>query len=243
MKKDVIFFWIPKTAGTSVYRRLQYVCLKLDSPRKLSQFNNEGVVTFGHVSISSLLDLQAISRDFFDRSFKFCFVRNPWDRLVSFYHYKGYDKRMSFTQFVRMIRRKFKLQNTSIGRTLQRVYTRYPDSLPFRTISFLSKKCYFDSILPMPQVGPYSSIDLSSVNPQTDWLLDKHGKLLTDFVGKFENLGEDSEKLFKHMGIIGRMPHLNKTNRKAYQHYYTDETKNIVRDIYKKDIEFLDYTF
>ena len=36
----------------------------------------------------------------FDEYFKFAFVRNPWDRIASFYRFLGFDRRCSFPRFV-----------------------------------------------------------------------------------------------------------------------------------------------
>ena len=36
----------------------------------------------------------------FDEYFKFAFVRNPWDRIASFYRFLGFDRRCSFSRFV-----------------------------------------------------------------------------------------------------------------------------------------------
>lgn len=85
---NALFFWIPKTGGTSIYSVLSnYGCQKILKPTHFHKFNNKGVVTFGHVNVSDLLDTNVIESDFFSRAFKFTFVRNPYDRFVSLYFY------------------------------------------------------------------------------------------------------------------------------------------------------------
>jgi len=62
----VVFIHINKTAGTSVERALH-----LRSERKTAlQKRNE------------------MGRERFERAFKFAFVRNPWDKVLSHYHYR-----------------------------------------------------------------------------------------------------------------------------------------------------------
>ena len=73
-QKNVIFIHIPKTAGSSIRSSLKDLPLK---PR------NAGIDRhFKALAIRSRVDLEL-----FNSSFKFAFVRNPWDRQVSLYHY------------------------------------------------------------------------------------------------------------------------------------------------------------
>lgn len=107
--KNAIFIWIPKTAGTSVWTALKenYGCPKLKLPEQWPKFKQSGILTFSHVSIPGLRAKGFISDEFYNSSFKFCFVRNPFDRMVSLYHYLMKDKiikqGISFKKFCKMV--------------------------------------------------------------------------------------------------------------------------------------------
>lgn len=85
--EDSLFIWIPKNAGTSVYTMLEAAGLvKLNTlPAIRRHFRNKGRVTFGHMSIGSLIEAGLVSREFVDRSFKFAIARNPYTRAASLY--------------------------------------------------------------------------------------------------------------------------------------------------------------
>ena len=97
--KDAIFIWVPKTAGTSLVSILeQNGALKLvDVYSVRKYFENKGIATFGHMSLTDLIAEGHVSQDYFERAWKFAFVRNPYSRTVSLYHYLVDNKFMTPT--------------------------------------------------------------------------------------------------------------------------------------------------
>jgi hypothetical protein len=103
------------------------------------------------------------------------------------------------------------------------------------------------------------------VMPQYDMLHDRDGKLLVDFVGRFETLQQDFDQVCERLGISdSTLPHVNKSDKKSRDlkrklrnvvymngenHYrgladfYDDETRTAVADYYRADIEAFDYEF
>tara|TARA_R110002167_G_scaffold366448_1_gene597391 strand:- start:12566 stop:13285 length:720 start_codon:yes stop_codon:yes gene_type:complete len=103
------------------------------------------------------------------------------------------------------------------------------------------------------------------VIPQWQFLYDEGGKCLVDFIGKFENLQHDFDKVCSELAIAQTiLPHKNKTlatgirpriekklkqifpfknKQQHYSAYYDDESQQFVADYYQKDIELFHYVF
>ena len=84
--------------------------------------------------------------------------------------------------------------------------------------------------------------------PQINFILDQSGNSMVDFVGRFENYENDVRSILKNIKFIEPggtldIPHINKTKRKPYWVYYDDESIEMVREIYSRDIEYFDYRF
>ena len=75
--------------------------------------------------------------------------------------------------------------------------------------------------------------------PMIFWLNDD-----IDFIGKIENYEKDFKYICDQIGIRQQqLPHKNKSDHKHYAEYYDDETREIVTEIYRDDIEYFGYEY
>lgn len=105
-RQDVVFLWIPKTAGTSLFKMLDCPLYHTLQGVKCG-FPQRGTVTFGHMDYARLIEEGHVSRDFAGRAFTFAVVRDPYDRVISLYHYLREMNRvkgdLSFQEFIQGI--------------------------------------------------------------------------------------------------------------------------------------------
>nr|VFJ51828.1 MAG: Sulfotransferase family protein [Candidatus Kentron sp. FW] len=78
---------------------------------------------------------------------------------------------------------------------------------------------------------------------QKDMIVDEKGRIIVDFVGRYENLAEDFQKVCRTVGIEASLPRINQSVHQDYRAYYNDGTREMVAEYFKKDIELFGYTF
>lgn len=216
----VLFVHIPKTAGSSISNALFG---RKDFHRTADQYR-EILSLEGSILLDDL--------------YSFSFVRNPWDRMVSYY----------------MMCRDYKDRSVPIGRIHKFVDSEFGEySFP----SFLAyvQLAHFRSI--PEDLDNAARLDLEKsdtviaslsqeVFPQTYWLsLD--GSIVMDFIGKWENLEDDFNELCLRIGrkspcTLGHnMPCIN--GRGSYSEYYDSYNRDLVGALFKSDIEEFGYDY
>jgi hypothetical protein len=104
-KFRAIFVHVPKTGGQSIDRvflKLHGLTWKTRSALLLRQNPDpaKGPERLAHLKATEYVSLGYVNADVFESYFKFAFVRNPWDRLVSEYHFRRLEPEKSFRRFV-----------------------------------------------------------------------------------------------------------------------------------------------
>jgi hypothetical protein len=149
----------------------------------------------------------------FARAFKFAFVRNPWDKVVSHYHYR---------------------QRT--GRIYQFRYDESGAGDPGIGFCEWVARAYGAH-------DPMYYNDPKPFMAQCDWLNDERGVCLVDFVGRFERLADDFQVVCRRLGVDAQLPHVKPTPHAHYRELYDDATRDIVARCFAADLETFGYRF
>ena len=202
-KYKCIFIHIPKTAGCSVTRGLFF--------QEISD-EQKGL---GHININWYK--KHLSEESFENYFKFTFVRNPWDRVVSAYSYLlqgGHG-----CEYNKYITEKY-LKNYN---SFEKFVLSLKD--PVRARELKSESNHF--------------------RPQYVYICNNKYTIMVDYIAKVENIQTDFEYIADKLKIPNAsLPFENKSNHKDYRDMYTSEEMiNIVSDLYYNDIKFLKYKF
>jgi len=153
--------------------------------------------------------------------FKFTIVRNPWSRVVSAFHYLQQN-------LVDPDRPDYRVIDPTIpfGYFIENVLIDYKDKLSDKLIHPHYKNrfdAHFSFQYPRAYVGD---------------------NLLVDCIVRLEAVDKHWEFISSKIGVTEKtMPHTNKSAHGSYRKHYTNTTKQIVGEVYTKDIEFFNYKF
>jgi len=93
---------------------------------------------------------------------------------------------------------------------------------------------------------PYQFHIDTSIELQSDYVLDMRGHVIVDFIGRYEHLAEDFAEVCQRIGIrCPGLPHKRqaKDRDRDYRQYYSDDLAELVNQHFARDIELFGYTF
>jgi hypothetical protein len=218
-----IYLAIPKVASTSILNSLlPFFDLGLD--RESLENLKKGIPLRGahekfnrsRYRINKAAFLASLG-DQYHHYFKFTFVRNPWDRLLSCYMSKVVRSGAGMPMG--------KYGNVSLRR-----------DMTFQ--EFAEAVC----LIPDEEANPHFRSQHIFVCGEGS-----RKEILADFVGRFENLDEDFEFVTKRIGINAQLPHAADTtsirSSRSYRDFYDEKLAEMVGERYREDIELFGYSF
>lgn len=198
-----IFAAVPKTGTHSVRQALREHMSEEDIEQvglfvnKRFPYEQLAAIRHGHLSLEQVRPY--IGEEMFGDYFKFAFVRNPYDRFVSYCAFMTRDTD---------------------------VFQREPQGV----------MRHFLFVQPPEQHILFQ--------PQHTVLADGDGNLLTDMVGRVEDMQASYDAICARIGIPPRMlDQVNSSKRGDWRRYYNEELKASVARRYARDLELFGYEF
>jgi hypothetical protein len=193
---SLTFVHVPKSAGTSIGRWMNK-----------HKGNSSYYEWYDHPT------LKMIKRDTSAHP-SFTVVRNPWDRMVSFYHFLS-NVESANPQFT--------------SQQVQWVINESNKGFDWSSFDKWINNIERFTIIP----GWW----FTAHEPQTSWYKD------VDIILRYENLDEDFKQIQSMFNIQDPLPRTLVSNRSGYQKYYNTDTKDKVSKMFQEEIETLKYSF
>lgn len=163
---------------------------------------------------------------------KFAFVRNPWDRLVSWYSMISAAAMVTEDEARQSARSRIRYEQVRSNPLWRYVLESSTDFSTFLT----------NCTAPI-EIRP--GVCYSFTYNQLDYLTDASGVMRADFVGRFENLTGDLDAVLDRLQVPrgDALYHENASRHAHYADYYTVQTRAIVQQRFQADIDRFGYRF
>ncbi|MEO8210029.1 MAG: sulfotransferase family 2 domain-containing protein [bacterium] len=153
--------------------------------------------------------------------FKFSFVRNPWERILSCWLSKiktpDYDDGKNWRKGV------------------ENNFWRYGDM-------FRSEMSFEDFINSVTQIPDHDAD--AHFRSQYTFIYDEDENPIVDFIGRFENIDSDFKKVCEIINCNNTVfPHLHNQKHDHYRKYYNYNTVKSVTKRYEEDIDIFKFTY
>ena len=189
-------------------------------------------------------------------SHKFIFIHipkvagNSIEEIFREYSYKNTNsKGKEFDQHIWAVRLRKELSADSYNRYFKFAFVRNPwdrwVSLYFYILQHPDNQ-FYESTKSYKDFNEFVKNEVDKIwRPQQNkFITDGDGKIIVDFIGKYETLAGDIKKICEILNLAqSSLPHKNSSSHKSYRLYYNEETKKLVEDHSRDDIRLFGYTF
>lgn len=225
---NFIFVHIQKTAGTS----LRQLFLQ-EYPDSKELLRHHSVVSEGTSALQAS----------WSRYYKFAFVRNPWDRVLSYYSMVMTKDSVETLPFWHMVTNKS--QYNMLWQYLRKNTRDFNDFV--ERIVDVSLRHPVDMLASRLVLEKRMGVGRSNLFSQLDCLRDSEGNIGVDYIAKVEDIDCEVRNILKAIGHPNynslTINQLNRSDRKPYQEVYTDKTRDIIYERCREDIEYFGYEY
>jgi len=226
-----IFIHLPKNAGQSiehVFLNLLNLTWKTRAPLLLrpNDVPELGPPALAHLKAHEYVLYNYLTQEQFNTYFKFTFVRNPWDRMISIYKYLGYSKKYEFNHFLKgvFLKEQWADNYWFVGPQSEFLY----DNNSELKVDFIGR---FENLQnDFNQICREIGMPIIKI-PYVNKSEEKKVRVKTSPVGL-------AKYLLKYKYKRESIPAF-----KSYQEYYDEESKELIAKLYKTDIELFGYQF
>jgi hypothetical protein len=213
---------IPKTGTTSFkwWARDNFdECVILEDPKRI--YNMQ------HLTLDQIKDRWP------NYGTTFTFVRNPFDRMVSIFHHVGQDAEA-------------RIKQRPLGGTTEKYGVRQQelDSIPIEIdikIMQVYRKGFDHWAHSVPEFKYNDSLNL--LLHQKDSQMSFLNSVVPDIVIKIEEINDKFKIIQDLLDCHVPFPHINTSKHNHYRDYYNQSSINIVRELFKEDLETFNYDF
>jgi hypothetical protein len=219
--KKFVFFSKPKCASSTIRKMLN----------KYSDIISTDHAPYHHHTIALQMKIHFDEMGWdWNSYFKFITMRNPWDMIVSFYHFAKPDINGIYY---------WEKSRDGIARDST---TR----LPFEewVLNKDIKKSWHGLLLKNGEFHKNTWTNDFSFFTLNNFILDEKGEILVDYIVKVENIEKGLKTVCDKINIpFKRIRKLNKSKHKHYRQYYSEETRKVIEEEFQYDIKIGEYEF
>ena len=203
---DATFIHIPKTGGSS---------LLVWSENHIDNF----VYYKKHCSVKEA------KSHWNNVGFTFSFVRNPYDRMVSYFEFLGQNA-------------KSRIDARLSGKKVKRNSSDEVDQALVAYYSLGFENWLEDLLAKKDNAYNLGKFQFERSSPYCCWLDDD-----VDLIIKIENIQSEFKKIQKILDCYQALPLHNTSNHENYKNYYNNRTRFIIEKLFAQDLERFDYEF
>ena len=258
LQHKCLFIHIPRNGGVSFRVALgiakptdSTLASELNGDFDLEPLNENDLlmnIPLHHLCMKHIQMLGVLDHSLIAESLKVAFVRNPWDKVLSAYSHYYHRHSLDFEDFIVKLEKIVSFVNENFVFDLENVFYKEYSNL---MISVLSEETRERKLNPWRKDAIWLDPHFF---PQYFFIYDEFDTQLVDCIGRFENYEKDAQDILDRLGALKffrtragthkpLIPHFNYSKHADYREVYNSKTRDIVYNIFKKDIQTFDYKF